>query len=217
MNPRNQMVLTVVGVFVVLALMFFFFVGPRRGELTEVRAEVERERQQTQQLETELDRLRALQREAPQLQAALDRFRELVPEDDQVADFIFQVQTAANQAGVGFVQITPELPDQPPEGAPLAEVRATVGAKGGYFAVQDFVRRLYDLDRAVRIDTVTMTGVQDDQEAAEDGRVDVLLTTRVFFELPEGAAAGAGTTTTAPTETTPAPTETTEPAPAAAP
>ena len=210
MSARNQMVLTMAGVLAVLALLFFFFVGPRRGQLNAVRAEVDRERQQTQQLQTELDRLRALQRQAPQLQAQLDRFRELVPEDDQVADFVFQVQSAANQAGVGFVQITPELPDHPPEGAPLAEVRATVGAQGGYFAVQDFVRRLYGMDRAVRIDTVTMTGVQDDQEAAENGRIDVLLTTRVFFELPAGSAAGAasaavGETVPAPAATTPAP------------
>ncbi|HYZ46603.1 MAG TPA: type 4a pilus biogenesis protein PilO [Actinomycetota bacterium] len=200
MSARNQMILAVAGVLFALVLLFLFFIRPRQANLGQVRGQIEQEQQRTQQLQTEVTRLRALQREAPQLQAALDKFRELVPENDEVADFIFQVQSAANQAGVGFVQITPELPKQPPEGAPLAEVRATVGAQGGYFAVQDFVRRLYDLDRALRVDTVALTGVEDDQEAAEDGRVDVLLTTRVFFELPEGAAAAApaGTTTTAP-------------------
>jgi Tfp pilus assembly protein PilO len=204
-SVRNQTIMAVAGVLLALALLFLFFIRPRQADLAGVRTQIDQEEQQTQQLQTEVDRLRALQREAPQLQAALDRFLELVPQDDQVADFIFQVQSAASQAGVGFVQITPELPEQPPEGAALAEVRATVGAQGGFFAVQDFVRRLYDLDRAVRIDTVTMTGVQDDQEAAENGRIDVLLTTRVFFELPTGAAAGE------------APAATTEPVPAVTP
>jgi Tfp pilus assembly protein PilO len=208
------MILASVGVLLALTLLFFFFIRPRQGTLAETRAQVQQEQERTQQLQTEVARLRALQQEAPQLQAALDRFRELVPEQDEVADFIFQVQSAANQAGVGFVQITPELPKQPPEGAPLAEVRATVGAQGGYFAVQDFVRRLYDLDRALRIDTVTMTGIEDDEEAAKNGRIDVLLTTRVFFELPEGSAPGAAAGTTTTTAPTTAPATTTTPAPA---
>ena len=211
MRARIQIVVAGLCVVVVLALVFFVFTRPRQGELARVRADVQREQYRAQQLQSELARLRALQRNAPELQAQLDRFRELVPEDDDVANFIFQVQAAANQAGVGFVQITPELPKPPPEGAALAEVRATIGAKGGYFAVQDFVRRLYDLDRAVRIDNVNMTGVEDDEEAAENGRVDVQMAVRIFFELPEGAPAG-GTTTTpgAPAPTTP-PTTTTTP------
>jgi Tfp pilus assembly protein PilO len=204
-TARNQMVLAMVGVALVLLLLFVFFIRPRQGELADVRAQVDQEQQRTQQLQADVTRLRALSRQAPQLQATLDKFRELVPENDEVADFIFQVQSAANQAGVGFVQITPELPKQPPEGAPLAEVRATVGAQGGYYAVQDFVRRLYDLDRALRVDTVTMTGVEDEEEAAAHGRIDVQLVTRVFFELPEGAASAPATATVPAPTTTPAP------------
>lgn len=207
MRPRGQLILAAAGVVVVLLVVFLMLIKPRQSALGEVRAQVQTEQDRTQQLQTEVDRLQALQRNAPQLEATLARIRELVPRNNDVANFIFEVQNAAARAGVGFVQITPELPEQPPEGAPLAEVRATIGAKGGYFAVQDFVRRLYDLDRAVRIDTVTMTGVEDDQQAAEDGRIDVVMAVRVFFELPEGVAAASATTPT--TTTTPAP----EPAP----
>ncbi|MFN2488480.1 MAG: type 4a pilus biogenesis protein PilO [Actinomycetota bacterium] len=205
MTGRNQIIVTGAGVALVLLLFFFFIIKPRAGELGDVQAQTQAEKDRTQQLQVDLDRLEALQANAPEFQATLDRFRELVPADNDVANFIFQVQTAANQAGVGFVQITPDLPEQPPEGAPLAEVRATIGAKGGYFAVQDFVRRLYDLDRALRIDVLTMTGVEDNQEAAENGRIDVQIAARVFFELPEGAAdaATAPTTTTTPAPTTP--------------
>ena len=191
-----------------LMVFFFLFVKPRRAELGRVHEDVVQEQDRTQQLRTELARLEDLRDNAPRLQAALNRLMQLVPDSDQVPDFIFNVQNAAEQAGVGFVQITPELPKEPPEGAPLAEVRTTIGAKGGYFAVQDFVRRLYDLDRAVRIDNVTMTGTEDDQEAATNGRISVQLLARVFFDLPEGAAtSSAATTGTAPE--TPAPSTTT--------
>jgi Tfp pilus assembly protein PilO len=150
-------------------------------------------------------RLEALRDDAPRLQAALDEMRALVPKTNEVPSFIFAVQEAADQAGVGFLQITPELPKPPPEGAELAEVRATIGAEGGYFAVQDFIRRLYDLDRAVRIDGVTMTGIED-EESADDASVSVQLVARIFFDLPEGASAattGTTTTTTTPPTTTP--------------
>jgi Tfp pilus assembly protein PilO len=192
---RSQTIIAGVGVAVVLVVVFFLLIRPRQNALGDVRDEVAAERDRSQQLEAELERLRALQDNAPQLQAELDRMREFVPGHNDVPNFIFQVQEAANHAGVGFVQITPELPKPPPEGAALAEIRSTIGAKGGYFAVQDFIRRLYDLDRAVRIDNLTMTGVEDDAQAAEEGRVELQLTARIFFELPTGAAAPAPETT----------------------
>jgi Tfp pilus assembly protein PilO len=191
---------------VVLAFSLIFIRG-RRAELGVVRADIQAEEDRTQELQTELARLEALQENEPRLRAQLEELRQFVPERDDVANFIFQVQRAADAAGVGFVQITPELPKPPPEGAPLGEVRATIGAKGGYFAVQDFIRRLYDLERAVRIDGVTMTGTEDTEQAAEEGRIDVQLTSRIFFEPPAGAvpadpaAAGTAPTTTPPATT----------------
>jgi len=199
MTARSRLILAVVGVVAVAAVAYFFAVRPRQQELGRVRADVEQEENRTQQLEAELERLQALQENAPKLEARLARYRELVPEDDQVPNFIFQVQEAANQAGVGFVEITPELPKPPPEGAAVAEVRTLIGAKGGYFAIQDFFRRLYDLDRAVRVDNLTMAGAED--ETTGETLIDLDMTARVFFELPAGAAGAAGTATTTTTPT----------------
>jgi Tfp pilus assembly protein PilO len=192
---------------VALVLLAFslIFIRGRRAELGAVRAVIKAEEDKTQQLQAELARLQALQENEPRLRAQLEEVRQFVPERDDVANFIFQVQRAADAAGVGFVQITPELPKPPPEGATLGEVRATIGAKGGYFAVQDFIRRLYDLDRAVRIDGLTLTGSEDTEQTTEEGRIDVQLTSRIFFEPPAGAAAAdPATAGTAPTTTTPA-------------
>lgn len=210
MRGRSQPIVAAAASLLVLVVVFFVMVRPRQNELGEVRDEVTAERDRTQQLEVELARLEELRDNAPKLQAELDRIREAVPRENEVANFIFQVEDAANSAGVGFIQITPELPKPPPEGAPLAEVRFTIGSGGGYYALEDFIRRLYSLDRAVRIDGLQMTGVEG--EEAADGRVSATLTARAFFELPEGAAA----TTTAPGTTTETPAPATEtPAPAA--
>ena len=203
MSARVRMILAVVASVLVLAVFFFLFIKPRQKELGKVRDEVEQEEARTVSLRSELRRLQALQENAPKLEAELARFRELVPRNHEVPNFIFLVQEAADEAGVDFVNITPELPKAPPEGAPVAEVRATIGAGGGYFSVQDFLRRLYDLDRALRVDSVTMAG---QEEESGETTLTLDMVSRVFFEPPGGVAGAAtGTSTGTATETTTAP------------
>lgn len=200
MRERSRLIIAIVVGVVVCLLFYVFAIRPRKSELSDVRGQIGAEEAKTAQLRTQLQQLQALQKDAPRLQAQLAKIRELVPQDDDVANFIFEVQEAANAAGVDFVEITPELPKTPPENAPLAEVRATLGASGGYFAVQDFIRRLYDLDRAVRIDGMVLAQAQPDEAS-----VKFTANARIFYELPAGAASAPIGTTTAPAAPAPAP------------
>ena len=203
MSARTRLVLVIVGVLAVCGVFFFMFIKGRQAELGKVREQVTAEENRTQELQSRLARLQQLQKNAPQLEARLAEMREFVPERNDVPNFIFQVQQAASQAGVRVVQVTPELPKQPPEGASLAEVRATIGASGTYFAVQDFVRRIYALDRAARFDSLAV--IVNEDEGAPEGELTMESIARVFFELPATAAATTDTTTgTTTTMTTPA-------------
>lgn len=209
MSPRARLIVSIVAVLLALILFFFFFVRPRQQKLDRVEAEIATEEARTTQLRSELARLQELQANAPKFEAELAKIRGYVPRDDEVPNFIFLVQDAANTAGVDFVQITPQLPKPPPEGAALAEIRAQIGAGGGYFAIQDFIRRLHGMDRAVRIDNLTLTGTEE-----ETGEVTVTLsaTARIFFEAPGGGATGAVDPATGlPVAPTPAPTPTAAP------
>lgn len=197
MSQRAKMILAGVGCALVALLFFFFFIRPRQAELGRLDQAIQKEEARTQQLQAELQRLEALRDAAPELQARLQELRAFVPRQNEVPNFIFQVQEAADAAGVDFVQITPEPPKPPPEGAALAEIRVQINADGGYFSIQDFIRRLYSLDRAVRIDLFSLSGEED----TETGELTVSLqsTARIFFDLPAG-----GATTTTTTEQTPA-------------
>lgn len=199
MSARNRVILTGVAAFVVILLAFFLLIRPRQGELADVRALVEQEQALEQQLTLDLQRLQELQRQEPQLRADLERIRQLVPEEHEVHNFIFQVNNAANQSGVDFLQMTPELPKTPPEGAALAEVRVTIGGTGGYFAIQDFIRRLYALDRAVRIDLLDLS-----QQAGSE-EISMTATGRVFFEQPAGFVPGGAPAAPAPAAPAPDP------------
>ena len=193
MRGRSRMIIAIVAGVIVCLLFFVVAIRPRQSELSNVRAQIATEEAERLTLEGQLQQLEDLQRQAPKLQADLAEIRELVPEDDQLANFIFQIQESANEAGVDFIEITPELPKTPPEDqtAPLAQIRVTLGAQGGYFAVQDFIRRLYDLDRALRIDTLTMA-----QISSASAEVLFTSTARVFYELPSGVVPPAAGTTT---------------------
>jgi Tfp pilus assembly protein PilO len=202
---RAKLILAIVGSLVVCAAFYMFFVRSRQTELADVRKQVEAAENESVGLQAELQELQGLKENAPQAEARLNEIRELIPQKDQVANFIFLVQDAANRAGVEFVTVTPEQPKAPIEDptASVAQVRVTVGAKGDYFALQDLVRRLYDLDRAVRIDNLAF----DAEEDEETGITTVTMTAaaRIFFENPGGvpAAPTAGTTTAPATTTTP--------------
>jgi Tfp pilus assembly protein PilO len=205
MSTRARLILVIAAVVVLCAAFFFLFVRARMTELNEVRAEITAEEDRTLQLQTELARLQDLKERAPELEAELAEIRQLVPQQHEVANFLFQVEEASNASGVDFLDIVPELPKAPPEGAALAEVRLQIRADGGYFALQDFVRRLYALDRAVRIDLFQLTAATDASATTEtEGfSISLAITARMFFELP--AAPGAATTGTTTTTTTPAP------------
>jgi Tfp pilus assembly protein PilO len=188
MSGRTRFIGAIALVLLVLLVIFFFFIRPRRAELAEVRQQIEAEEMRTQSLQAELNRLWALQADEPQLRAELAELQQFVPRNHQIPNFIFQVQDAANRSGVSFLQINPELPKSPPEGAALAEVRIQLGAQGGYFAIQDFLRRLYALDRALRIDLLQMTGAEDDVQGVN---ISLTTTSRIFFDLPTAAIPGA--------------------------
>lgn len=200
---RARLTLALVGALVVCVAFYFFFVRSRQGELADVRDQVEAAENESQSLQAELQGLQALKENAPKAEARLNEIRELIPQKDQVANFIFLVQDAANRAGVDFVTVTPEQPKAPVEdpSASVAQVRVTLGAEGDYFALQDLVRRLYDLDRAVRIDSLAIDAEEDQQ--ANTTTLTMTAAARIFFENPGGVpAATTGSTTTAPATTT---------------
>ena len=204
MSARTKLILAGVVALLVCVIFYFFFVRPRSQDLDRTKDEIAAAEAQTSSLTATLDDLRALKEQEPQLRAELNEIRELVPQSDETANFIFQLQDAATAAGVPFIRMDPEDPRPAPEDSTVAQVRTTIGAQGGYFSLQDFVRRVAELDRATSIDSFVMTSVEG-EEAEERGRVQLTMVVRIFFEVPEVQApvTTPGSTTT--TTETPAP------------
>lgn len=184
MSARVKLILAGVLALLMCVVFYFFLVRPRSADLDRTNKEIDAAEAQTSSLQAQLADLRALQEDQTRLQAELREIRELVPTIDDTANFVFQLQDSATAAGVPFVRIDPEEPRLAIEDPTVAQVRTTIGAQGGYFSLQDFVRRVSELDRAVSIDSFQMTSVEG-EEAEERGRIQLQLVVRIFFEVPE--------------------------------
>jgi Tfp pilus assembly protein PilO len=184
MSTRMKLILAGVVALLVCLIFYFFFVRPRAADLERTNSEIEAAEAQTSSLQAQLSALRALEEEEPRLRAELGEFEELVPKGVDTANFIFQMQDTATAAGVPFIRIDPEDPIVSPEDASLSTVRVSIGAQGGFFALQDFIRRVTELDRAVSLDSIDMVSVEG-EEAEERGRIELNMVVRIFFETPE--------------------------------
>lgn len=189
MRERTRLIVTIAGIVVALLALYFFMIRPARSTLAETAQRADAAEAQTQALRVELERRQALQANEAQLEAELAEMRGFVPRRHEIPNFILQMQDEANAAGVDFLDITPELPAPPPEGAALGQVQMDIRASGGYFSIQDFIRRIYNFDRALRIDVASLNIVGEEGE--EDPDLDLVMTARIFFEAPGTVAPAA--------------------------
>jgi Tfp pilus assembly protein PilO len=188
-SARTRLIVAGVLAFIVCLVFFFVFIRPRNAELERVTNEVTAAKGEQDTLRDQLASLEALRKNAPELQAELNEIRELIPKRDDFYNFMLQMIDAADAAGVGLDQLDPEFPAPALEAPALAEITILIRAQGGYFGLQDFTRRVQELDRAVSISGSTLTTVEGEETeqggASAEGSVLLEMTVRVFFETPE--------------------------------
>lgn len=214
-----------VGLLLVLAWYFLLW-SPQGKKLSAATKRRDDARTQTQQLQAQLQRLKAAQQNEAAKLAQLERLTAAIPDQPNLAQFILDTNNAAAQSGVTFLSISPSPPaaaagaaaapaggaaapapaaGQTPAGggastsaAPTrpAEIRLSLSVTGGYFQVLDFMNRLDQLPRLIVIDTLTVS-----PGAATSGKgvqLSVALTGRMFVNpaAAAGATAGAAGSTT---------------------
>lgn len=198
MSMRLKFVLVIIATVVVAAVWFLVSYHPTQHKVAQVRAEVTSVRTQVAGLEAQLKHLQDLQRNEAKLRAKLSRFATALPSDPRLPQFILSVQDAANKAHVDFISVTPALPSAstggaaaPSTGTPagtapaspgLQEITVSLTTTGSYFTVQNFIYRLENLDRAIRVDTFNVSAGGAAPGAAIGGaqKLSVSLSFRMF-------------------------------------
>lgn len=225
MSMRARFIVLAAALLAVIVVFFAFPFRSNRTRINELRDQQAQTEQDIDALRARLKRLQELQKRDPELRAELTRYRDALPSDPGLPDLILAVQDAANLAGIDFLSLSPTLPSAftPPAAggtttAPAAtgglqSIGVSIGTTGRFFEIEDFVIRLEQLKRAVKIDSFTLApGGTTDGTASPTGSpvLSVTFQTKVFMLAP---AAAPSTTTpgtspapgSSPAPSTPAP------------
>ncbi len=127
---RRALLIGAAAAVAVIALWYFVFWSPRSKALDQAKERRQAAQQQETQLRTEITRLRGAQNQEPAKLARLEALRTAIPEDPKLAQFILDVNDAANRSGIDFISIAPQLP-APPAPAAGGATATTAPAGGG--------------------------------------------------------------------------------------
>ncbi len=200
---RRALLIGAGAAFGILVLWYFLLWGPRTSAVSAAAERADVAEANVEQLNLQLRRLKAAQKDEPLKRARLERLRTAIPDDPAVAQLILDVNDAANRSGIEFLSIAPGLPAAAVGGGP-AQMGLSISITGGYFQVLDFLNRLAALPRIVVVDGFTLGGSGTRMTAAITGRTFLSSTTGATTTpaSPTTTVAGATTTTTAAGATT---------------
>ncbi|HZU71535.1 MAG TPA: type 4a pilus biogenesis protein PilO [Acidimicrobiales bacterium] len=194
------------GLLLVLVLWLVLLWLPRNNAYNQASRQASQAEAQASQLQAQLSRLQSDARQQPLLQAELLRLQAAIPDDPDLAQFILDLNDAANQAGVNLLSISPSPPvatgaTSPSPGATAGvppAIKVSLNVTGGYFQVLDFLDRLDTLSRLLVIDTMSMNHSAGGGTAGSQAELTVAITARMFTAkpLPVGPSTGVATTTT---------------------
>ncbi len=142
---RSQVLLSILGAVLIVALFYVLLFQPSRERLAEVELETATEQQVQVELQQEIARLQSVREEAPEVEAELAAAEAIVPRDPALPAALRQLQLAADESDIVLQAVTTSRPaaiDGAPEG--LSRIDVGLQLQGGYFQLIDFLRRVED-------------------------------------------------------------------------
>ena len=162
MNRRN-LLLSVLAAFVVAAVWWVFFISPRNSDISDIEGQTQAAQDQELGLRAQLSQLQAIVDSELTYRAALGELESSIPENPDIADFIEAVNLLALESGVELTALQPAQPSTV-EGADFFEIRVSMALEGQYFEVLGFLFGLSDMERLVRVDSISLNPVSTEEE-----------------------------------------------------
>jgi type IV pilus assembly protein PilO len=155
--PRDQIILAVMIAVLIMLGFGIFGLRPQLSSIAELRSQQQEELKKKQNSEATLQRLKQAKKEAAETETKLIESKQRVPDDPQLASLLVEIQDTANQAGVDFVSIKPDVMVAQ---ANMTNIPLLIHIEGSFYDLVDFLYRLKDLKREIRIDKVTIVGTE---------------------------------------------------------
>jgi Tfp pilus assembly protein PilO len=212
-SGRDRILVVVMAVAVVLGGFYMGVLGPKRAETKDLAAQIE-----TAQADLDMASLQSAttleaQKSYSEDAAAVATLGKAVPDDEQVASLLYQLDAAAGRSKVELDSITPTVAPVVLGGAPgsstlpagVREVTLALSFSGRFADLQAFLRRAH-ANTSVRGDDVRVRGrllsIQGiDLTPGEDGRVEAAVQASAYIATPVAAAPPAAEGETPPAAT----------------
>jgi Tfp pilus assembly protein PilO len=180
----------------IIVVWWLFLFSPARSNASKVNSDIDAAKEEGRTLDTQVKQLRDLERHAPEIKAQLDKLRQAVPASPDLASFIDQANQIATDTGVKWASVAPSDPTgSAAAGTPTTsnEIQLAISVSGGYYEVLDYLNRLDNMPRLVKVDQLGLTGGTD-----ENGQQSLTasVTARMFVQPAAAATPDASTSPT---------------------
>lgn len=143
-----------VGVVVVLLLIVFLLVMPKRGDVSTAEEALATAQGQQTQLEADLDQLIALKQQAQETRRKLQKFATQIPPTADEPGLIRLMKLAADKSGV---DLTVNSFSTPRNGDPTS-ISVNLNVTGTFFQIYDYLYRLETLPRVFLVQNISISG-----------------------------------------------------------
>lgn len=192
MNRRLVMMFGLV-LLLIVAAWYALLWRPANDDLAAAEQRLSVAEAQREQLQVQQRNLESLTDERPRLQSEIEQLRAAVPDRAGVADILLLVDEAARDAGLSFVNYTSSEAGTA-DTFGLSSVQIQITGDGGYFQVLDFINRLGRFERVLVVDSVSLTGAQD-EDTLGPPIIDLTLGVTAYVAGAAGATDGTVQTT----------------------
>ncbi|MBM3694452.1 MAG: hypothetical protein FJW79_00735 [Actinobacteria bacterium] len=161
---RRWVMLALLMALVLGVAWWFFFISPRNSRIAQASGDLEEARHQEIALRGQIQALLDIQEGEVAYLAALGRLETLIPEEPNLDELIDDVYGLCDATGVGLLNVSPSVPVAM-AGSELREVTVAVTVEGEFFEILGFLFGVVDLERLVRVDSISISSGQDDAGA----------------------------------------------------
>jgi Tfp pilus assembly protein PilO len=198
-SPRDTLIATALGLLIVVVALGAATIIPQYKQLQQIWADIDKANKEVDANKNLLAARQAAKERSAQTDAASLRLLNMVPENPEQAAFIIELQDAAIDAGVDFQSLAPG----DPVAGQFTTLPMNIQVSGTWSDTIDFMRRLNNLSRSVRIVDFNASGVNvNDKDTGQVIGVDV--STAIKFEVYAVPAASVVVSSTPATASAPA-------------
>jgi Tfp pilus assembly protein PilO len=129
---------------------------PKISAVHKTQNELTAAQQQEQTLRAQLGQLQQARRDAKAVQKQLETLQTEIPPTADLPSLIRLLQGAANAAAVDFLSVSPGQPVAPVTGSGVSTIPTSIQVTGSFFSVEEFLFRLEQLPRAVKVTGLTI-------------------------------------------------------------